>query len=329
MTVANKNWLLQPKKEKIRDGISLRLKQETSSMFEFNSMMIWNIQATLIDIAIVFLLFVSLRVVKGMISNVHATDEIASRDNIAFGISFAGALLALGIMLTGVSKGAFGYSLLNEALTMAAYGVAGLFLIMVGRFFQDKFVLPSIDLHQQIKQGNVTAAIVDVGHVSSVGIIVHGVMLWVNTQGWQALPVILAAFAISQLLLALVSKYRVHLFKAASGDSECIQKAMEEGNIAIGVRYAGFLVGASLAISASSGFIRYEPDHAFLAAIFWGIAALVMLVVFFAIQFLAMKVLLWKVNISDEVDRQKNTGVAAIEAALSCSLGMILVSLLV
>lgn len=298
-------------------------------MFEFNSMIIWNIQATLIDIAVVFLLFVSLRVVKGLVSNVHATDEIASRDNIAFGISFAGGLLALGVMLTGVSKGEFGYSLLNEALTMAAFGVAGLFLIMVGRILQDKFVLPSVDLHEQIKQGNVTAAIVDVGHVVAVGVIVHGVMLWVDTQGWQAFPVIVTAFVISQVLLAVVSKYRVHLFKVTSGDQECMQKAMEEGNIAIGVRYAGFLIGASLAITASSGFVKYDPEHAFLAAAQWGVAALIMLAVFFAFQFIAMKVLLWKVNISDEVDRQRNTGVAAIEAALSSALGMILVSLLV
>lgn len=298
-------------------------------MFEFNSLMIWNIQATLIDIAVVFLLFVSLRILKGLISNVHATDEIASKDNIAFGISFAGGLLALGVMLTGVSKGEFGHSLLNEALTMAAFGVAGLFLIMVGRLVQDKFVLPNVDLHEQIKKGNVTAAIVDVGHVVAVGIIVHGVMLWVDTQGWQAFPVILTAFVISQVLLAVVSKYRVHLFKVKSGDKECMQKAMEEGNIAIGIRYAGFLIGASLAITASSGFVLYEPDQIVLASMYWGIVALVMLCVFFAIQVVAMKVLLWKVDISDEVDRQRNTGVAAIEAALSTSLGMILVSLLV
>ena len=87
-------------------------------MFEFSPIMLSNSQATLVDFAIISLLFISLKLLKGLVSNVHATDEIASRDNFAFGISFAGGIGALGIMLTGATTGEFGHPLLNEAVNM-------------------------------------------------------------------------------------------------------------------------------------------------------------------------------------------------------------------
>ena len=79
----------------------------------FSHINLWNLQALAVDFVIIFLLFVSLRVVKGLVSNVHATDEIASKDNFAFGISFAGGIAALAIMLTGASMGEFGHTLVN------------------------------------------------------------------------------------------------------------------------------------------------------------------------------------------------------------------------
>ncbi|MCJ8274391.1 MAG: DUF350 domain-containing protein, partial [Psychrosphaera sp.] len=93
-----------------------------------NNINFWNLQALAIDFVIIFILFVSLRLVKGLVSNVHATDEIASEDNFAFGVSFAGGIAALAIMLTGASMGEFGSSLLDEAINMSVFGVVGLVL---------------------------------------------------------------------------------------------------------------------------------------------------------------------------------------------------------
>ena len=64
-------------------------------MYEFNGITTWSLQALAIDFAIIIALFVSLKFIKGWVSNLHANDEITERDNFAFGISFAAGLVAL------------------------------------------------------------------------------------------------------------------------------------------------------------------------------------------------------------------------------------------
>ena len=76
-------------------------------MYEFNGITTWSLQALAIDFAIIIALFVSLKFIKGWVSNLHANDEITERDNFAFGISFAAGLVALAIVLSGVSSGSF------------------------------------------------------------------------------------------------------------------------------------------------------------------------------------------------------------------------------
>jgi uncharacterized membrane protein YjfL (UPF0719 family) len=298
-------------------------------MIEFNNINFWNLQALTIDFVIIFALFVSLRLVKGLVSNVHATDEIASKDNFAFGVSFAGGIAALAIVLSGASMGDFGASLLDEAINMAAFGVVGLVLITAGNWIQDRFVLSQISLHDEISKGNLAAAIVDLGNVVAVGIVIRASMIWVETEGLMAIPVVIAGFVVSQIVLTIASKYRVKLFQVkASGDNSCMQQALEDGNTALALRYAGYLTGTALAITAASGIVPYDPENVGLGVIYWAVMAIVISAIFAVLKMLAMKLILPGVNLSDEVDNQKNVGVAAIEAAVALAIGLTLASLL-
>lgn len=107
-------------------------------MYEFNGITMWSLQALSVDFAIIILLFVSLKYIKGWVSNLHANDEITERDNFAFGISFAAGLVALAIVLTGVSSGAFAATL-QKALLMLGYGALAILLIKLGHFFKIKW----------------------------------------------------------------------------------------------------------------------------------------------------------------------------------------------
>jgi uncharacterized membrane protein YjfL (UPF0719 family) len=298
-------------------------------MINFNNINVWNLQALAIDFVIIFILFVSLRLVKGLVSNVHATDEIASEDNFAFGVSFAGGIAALAIMLTGASMGEFGASLLEEAINMTVFGVVGLVLITLGRWIQDKLVLSQVSLHDEIAKDNLAAAIVDLGNVLAVGIVIRASMIWVETEGFMALPVIIAGFVVSQIVLTLASKYRVKLFQVkATGDNSCMQQALEDGNTALALRYAGYLTGTALAITAASGFVAYDAENVWMAVLMWAVMAVVISVVFAGLKVIAMKMILPGVDLSDEVDNQKNLGVAAIETAVAVAIGITLASLL-
>ena len=96
-------------------------------------------------------LFMAMRFITGLSANVDTTDELAQKDNFAFGISVAGSVAALGIVLTGAITGENADSYLMEAIGMASYGIFGLILIKIGRVFHDRFALNQIDENAQIK----------------------------------------------------------------------------------------------------------------------------------------------------------------------------------
>ncbi|MBB1311559.1 MULTISPECIES: DUF350 domain-containing protein [Pseudoalteromonas] len=297
-------------------------------MYEFNGITMWSLQAIAIDFAIIIALFVSLKYIKGWVSNLHANDEITERDNFAFGISFAAGLVALAIVLTGVSSGAFAVSLQQEALQMAAYGLLAIVLIKLGHFFQDKVALRKVSLHDEIVKGNVTAAVIDFGHVVSVAIVIRSALFWVATEGWHGLPIVIAAFIIGSIALLLVSQYRVQLFKRTNRSGDCLQQAIVDGNLAVGIRYAGFLIGSALALTAASGIAPYAADSINTSLIFWAISALVSLIAFIVLHLITIKIILSGCDISDEVNRQKNVGVATISAAISFAVGITMATLL-
>lgn len=297
-------------------------------MYQINGLTAWSIQALLIDFVIIVALFVSLKFIKGWVSNLHANDEITEKDNFAFGLSFAGGLAGLAIVLTGVTSGAFADSLLQEATQMAGYGLIGIALIKLGHFFQDKVALQKVNLHDEIIKGNITAALIDFGHVISVAIVIRSALIWVLTEGWYGLPIVIAAFVIGNVCMLLISQYRVQLYKRTNRNGDCLQQAILDNNIAVGIRYAGFLIGSALALTAATGIAPYLADNINSSLLYWTLSALASLVAFIILHLVMIKVILAGKDISDEVNRQKNIGVATISAAISFAVGMTMATLL-
>jgi len=294
-------------------------------MYEFDGLTMWTTQALIIDFIIIIALFVSLKMIKGWVSNLHANDEIAKRDNFAFGISFAAGLAGLAIVLTGVTSGDFADSLFEEATQMLGYGLLAIALIKAGHFFQDKVTLQKVSLHDEIVKGNVTAAFVEFGHIVTVAIVVRSALIWVLTEGWHGLPVVIAAFVVANIIMLLVSKYRVRLFKR-TGD--CLQQLILDDNLAVGIRYAGFLIGSGLAITAATGLAPYAADNIAQSLTYWAFSAIISVAIFAVLQLITIKVILSGVDIADEVIRQKNIGVAVISATVSFSIGLTMATLL-
>ncbi|TMP40125.1 DUF350 domain-containing protein [Pseudoalteromonas citrea] len=297
-------------------------------MYQINGLTAWSLQALLIDMMVIIALFVSLKYIKGWVSNLHANDEITEKDNFAFGLSFAAGLAGLAIVLTGITSGAFADSLLAEATQMAGYGIVGIILIKIGHFFQDKVALQKVNLHDEIIKGNITAALIDFGHVISVAIVIRSALIWVLTEGWYGLPIVVVAFIIGNVCMLLISQYRVQLFKRTNRSGDCLQQAILDNNIAVGIRYAGFLIGSALALTAATGIAPYVADNITSSLVYWSVSALGSLVAFILLHLIMIKIILAGKDISDEVNRQKNIGVATISAAISFAIGMTMATLL-
>ena len=283
-------------------------------------------QILFIDLVIAVAMIAALRFLSGVVANVSSTEELATRDNFAYGIAMAGGILSLALMLTGAVSGQPGSTYLNEIVSVLAYGILGLLLIKVGRWMQDKIVLRGIELQDQIRVGNLAAAVVDAANTIATGLMLRAVMLWVETDALSGLLLVLSAFVSVQVLLAIVASYRGWVYSRRH-DGSSLQLALNDGQIALAIRFFGHVIGVALAVTAASGIVAYFTEDIALALLRWVGVALILTIFLSLIASLARKIVLLGVDVVEEVDNQNNVGVAAIEAAIAIAVGLFFVAL--
>ena len=280
-----------------------------------------------IDIAIAIVLLGAMRFISGLSAQVNSTDELAKEDNFAFGISVAGSVAALGIVLTGAISGENADSYLGEIIGMGSYGIFGLLLIKVGRVFHDRFALNQIDKNAQIKARNITVGIVDAAGAIATAIIIRAVLLWVYGLDINTFTAITAGFIVSQAMLVLVTRIKERQY-AANNQNGSMQSAFADGQIALAIRYAGQVISTALAVTAASHFLTYSPETLMINLVGWLVFGIVMTLLVAILTSVAKRLVLMGINLVEEVDQQHNIGVACVEMAISISIALILTALM-
>ena len=280
-----------------------------------------------IDITIAIILLGAMRFLLGLTSQVNSTQELAQKDNFAFGVSVAGSILALGIVLTGAITGENASSYMMEIIGMMAYGVYGLVLIKVGRIIQDKVALQHLNKSQLIKEQNLTIGIVDAAGAIATAIIIRAVLLGVDGLSIATFVAITSGFIVAQAVLVLVTRLRERKY-AANNQEDCLQEALSEGQLALAIRYSGQVISTALAVTAASHFLVYSPETLVMNLIGWLVFGIIMTLLVALLTSLAKRIVLWGINLVEEVDQQHNIGVASIEMATSISIALILTALM-
>jgi hypothetical protein len=280
-----------------------------------------------IDITIAIILLGAMRFISGLSAKVNSTDELAKEDNFAFGISVAGSVAALGIVLTGAITGENAESYLMEIIGMASYGIFGLILIKIGRIFHDRFALNQIDKNAQIKARNITVGIVDASGAIATAIIIRAVLLWVYGLDINTFIAITAGFIVSQAMLVLVTRIKERQY-AANNQNSSMQNAFAEGQVALAIRYAGQVISTALAVTAASHFLTYSPETLLINLVGWLVFGIVMTLLVAVLTSIAKRLVLMGINLVEEVDQQHNIGVASVEMAISISIALILTALM-
>jgi len=280
-----------------------------------------------LDLSIAMALLLALRFLTGLLASVNTTDELSQKDNFAFGLELAGAISALAIMLSGAIEGDVARTLGYEALLMLSYGVLGVLLIKAGRVIQDQLVLRQIAIKAEIMDGNLAVATMDFGHVVSIAIIIRAVMIWVDSNTFVGLTVVLAGFVISQIILMVTSRFRMMRYASRNPGKE-LMHALADGHLPLAIRYAGHMIGVALAVTAASHFVSFEPDYLWYSIGSWGVLSIILTLLLSVLNILSRKVILVKVNVVEEVDEQKNLGVAAVEGSIFIALGILLAALM-
>ncbi len=280
-----------------------------------------------IDISIAIILLGAMRFLLGLTSQVNSTQELAKKDNFAFGVSVAGSTLALGIVLTGAITGENAPSYTMEIIGMLAYGTYGLVLIKVGRVIQDKVALQHLNKTQLIKEENLTIGIVDAAGAIATAIIIRAVLLWVDGLSVATFIAITSGFVVAQAVLVFVTRIRERKY-AKNNQEDCLQEALSEGQLALAIRYSGQVISTALAVTAASHFLIYSPETLVMNLIGWLVFGLIMTILVALLTSLAKRIVLWGIDLVEEVDQQHNIGVASIEMATSIAIALILTALM-
>ncbi|MCE9686992.1 DUF350 domain-containing protein [Shewanella sp. AS16] len=280
-----------------------------------------------IDLTIAVALLTLMRYLQGWSIKVNSSAELAERDNFAFGISTAGAVAALGIVLTGAITGAAASSYLIEAIGMSAYGLFGLVLIKLGRFLHDKIALNELDKNAQILKGNMSVALVDASAAIATAIIIRAVLLWAEDLTLDTFIAIFSAFAISQLMLVLLTRFREMRY-ARRNQGASMQAALVQGQVALAVRHSGYMIAMALSFNAASHFILFEPTAHVTNLLGWLLFSVLMLIVLTLLIGLVKKLVLARINLAAEVEQQQNLGIATVELAISLAIALVLTALM-
>ena len=280
-----------------------------------------------IDLTIAIILLGAMRFVSGLSAGVNTQEELAQKDNFAFGISLAGSIAALGIVLTGAITGETASSFMMEVVGMLSYGLYGLILIKIGRVIHDKIALQQIDKTALIKEKNLTIGLVDAAGAIATAIIIRAVLLWVDGLDLNTFIAITSGFVVAQTMLVLVTRIKEKQY-AKNNQEDSLQEALADGQLALAVRYSGQVISTALAVSAASHFLTYSPETLAINLLGWLVFGIIMTVLVAILTAIAKRIVLTGINLVEEVDQQHNVGVASIEMAISISIALILTALM-
>ena len=293
---------------------------------------------TLIINVVVCLAFViPVRYVLAKHIGVDAKHELDTKDNFAFGVSIAGGVVGLAFMLTGVMSGESLDSFVNEIASLLMYGVLGSVLLILGVLIQDKIVIRGVTLSQEIRNENLSAAIIVAVNMAVVGLVAKKTLTWVDSEGVAGLLPVICVFVVSQVVLALIAFLRMAVYKSRNKSNatnaidapDTWSGAIKAGNVAIALRYAGQLLATGIAIMAASLLVDGEDLSLVNSVLYWFAYSIGISFVIWLAYRISLPLVLFKVDVVQEVDHQQNVGVAAIEFALFVSLAFMVLAYIV
>lgn len=280
----------------------------------------------ILNLLIVIGLFTSLRLFSGTISHVNATNELIRKDNPAFGVSLAGVTFAITLMLSGTIYGDPEVNMLNSAIAVGLYGIIGIILMALTRIIFDRLALPNISLRDEIVKGNMAAAIADTGNVIAAALIVRAIMIWVTHNSLDALGGLVIAYLVSQVILTAVTMIKLKMFPLMHKNYN-VEEELAQGNVALGLSFAGRKIATAIAIAMASEIVVYEIYDIKSIIFGWVFVSIIVIILMNVLASIAKFIILFRVRVFDEILGQRNVAIGALEAVIYISMALLLAEL--
>ena len=238
--------------------------------------------------------------------------ELVEKDNLAVALAVAGYYLGLVIVLGGVVSGPASFNMFDDVIGLVIFGVLGIVLLNLSAWINDKVVFSKFDNEKEIVEdrnagmgavegGNyVAVGLITAGAMSGEGGLLPGLVFWVLG---------LFALIVAGLLYDKITSYDLH-------------EQIEKDNVAVGVAFAGVLVGFGniIRLAGDGDFVSWNESLTE-----FGYYTLVGLILLPLIRIFADKVLLPGASLSDElVQARPNLGAGFIEAVSYLAASMLI-----
>ena len=280
-----------------------------------------------IDVGLALLLLLVMKWLSRSRAKVSVSDELGVKDNFAFGISVAGGMLSLCLVLSSVVGRHVGQGYEQAAVGMVIFGIIGILLVKVGRFAHDKIVLDAVDTQHKVSDRNVSVALVDAASLVSSAIILRSIMVWVDGSDVNAMIAIVTGFLVVLTILLIMTRI-YEMRYAMQNQNHSFQSALDTGQLALAVQHAGNLLGTAIVVSSAGALLSYSPQGYVSNVTGWLVTSVVLSLLLWALVAFSKRAVLNGINYQKEVDEQHNVGVAAVELTLSVGLAMIISSVL-
>lgn len=281
-----------------------------------------------IDLAIAGGLLLVVRALSGIFIKISVSKELGEKDNFAFGISLAGRMLSLTIVLSAVVGRHIGMGFEAAALGMLLFGSMGILLVKIGRFTHDIFVLNKINKDEMIENKNVSVAIVDACSAIASALITKSIIDWAKGTGIEAFIAVFCGSIVVLVVLLLATRLYEYRFSENNQNSS-FQQTLAKGQLAISIQHGGNLIGIAIAVSSASKVLIYSPSAYVSNVSGWLISAVVLSFALIITTAIIKRVVLIGVNWRSEISLQHNIGIASIEAALSIGIALLFFNIFV
>lgn len=236
----------------------------------------------------------------------HIDREISDNKNDGVGISFAGYLLGIGVVIAAAARGS-GDALATELINLVVVGIIAIFLLRLSSVINDRLVLHSFSIEREMVQNRSAGAGFVVGGMTvATGLMISGVMEGQSTNYLSLLRDIAVYWVVGQAILVLdgivfqaITSYDVH---------DVIEN---DKNVAAGISFAGFLIAQGIIVRTAVVGAGSDIGTEILISVMIAFCGLILLVIG---RVIADRVFLPRAALSDEVKTNRNTAAAALAA---------------
>ena len=264
-----------------------------------------HILSSLIYLAACFVVFVAGHLVFILFRrSYNIQDELVEKDNAAFALVLCGYYLGLTFSIGGVIAGPSA-GMESDLIDILVYGPLAILLLNLSALLNDRFILSEFDIRKEILQDqNCGTGVVEFAVFVATGLNIFGALYG---QGGSVFTAI-AFWALGQTVLVLIGKY-YNLITQYN-----IHEQIEKDNVAVGIGFAGALIGIGNLLRAASAehFISWEAN-----LITFGLYMVVGLILLPVARILTDRILLPGRSLADELVNQvkPNQGAAFLEAS--------------